>query len=284
MKAMLIVLLGMTFLFPPPNIGTRTSQTAGLAAPQTSAQKAAMDELNEAARYYREGNFAEAQEHAERALALDPLSETAPILIARTIHAQYHPEDLKETNLTKAREAIAAYKRILARNPHDEEAYTAVGNLYLALKEDELFRQWVFQRAIDPTFSAEKRAADFVSLASRHWFCSFEITELPANQTTVSQRSSRVTRYTKPKNLAEFKKAQDCADHGLAFIDSAIALNPASEAAWVFKMNLLREMSKLAEMDRKLALKDRYDKQAVVARRTTEELAKKRQNSSATKP
>jgi hypothetical protein len=47
----------------------------------------AKNELNEAARAYREGNFEEAERYSRRALELDPDSKTAPAFIARTIHA-----------------------------------------------------------------------------------------------------------------------------------------------------------------------------------------------------
>ena len=51
----------------------------------------AKNELNEAARAYREGHFVEAEQHARSALDLDPDNKTAPLFIARTIHAQYRP-------------------------------------------------------------------------------------------------------------------------------------------------------------------------------------------------
>ena len=80
------------------------------------------EELDAAARVFREGNFAQAQLHSERALQLDPQNKTAPYFVARTIHAQYKPGDQSAENVAKAREAIAAYKRILERVPADEEA------------------------------------------------------------------------------------------------------------------------------------------------------------------
>src|SRR5882724_12069313 len=74
----------------------------------------AKNELNEAARTYREGHFDEAEQHAKRALELDPDSKTAPSFIARTIHAQYRPGVQSPENVAKANEAIQAYQQILA--------------------------------------------------------------------------------------------------------------------------------------------------------------------------
>src|ERR1700752_1296523 len=126
--------------------------TIALAAPllaQDPPVTEAMRELNEAARAYREGNFAEAQARFEKGVLLDPQSRTASYFVARTIHAQYKPGDATLENAAKARAAIIAYQRILEREPENEEAYKAVAYLYGALKEDALQREWIFQRAIN---------------------------------------------------------------------------------------------------------------------------------------
>lgn len=288
MKPILIApVLGITFLFAvaAQDTATHPSQTTGQTAQLTPAQQEAMDELNEAARSYREGHFAEAEQHSEKALALDPLSKTAPLFIARTIHAQYKPGDQNEANILKAREAIDAYKRILAGDPQNEEAHKAVAYLYAAVKEDELLRQWLFQRAVDPTFSADKRAEAFVVLASKEWDCSFKITELPTNKiVTILQRGALKVEYIKPKDPAEFEKARQCAANGLALVESAIGLAPDNESAWSYKTNLLLELSRLAEMDKNLLLKAEYEKQYEAAQNTTFELSKGRQNDATAKP
>jgi hypothetical protein len=76
----------------------------------------AKNELNEAARSYRESHFDEAEQHSRRALELDPGNKTAPLFIARTIHAQYRTGVTTPENLAKANEAIAAYKKSLQEN------------------------------------------------------------------------------------------------------------------------------------------------------------------------
>src|SRR5688572_32211024 len=86
----------------------------------------AKNQLNEAARAYREGRFPEAEQHSRQAADLDPNNKTAPMFIARTIHAQYRPGVLSPENLAKANEAIEAYQRLLSQNPNDDEAYKAI--------------------------------------------------------------------------------------------------------------------------------------------------------------
>src|SRR5712692_9163140 len=77
----------------------------------------AKNELNEAARSYKEGHFAEAEQHSRKALDLDPNNKTAPSFVARTIHSQYKPGVDTPENLAKAHEAIDAYQRILQKDP-----------------------------------------------------------------------------------------------------------------------------------------------------------------------
>src|ERR1044072_7755412 len=86
----------------------------------------AKNQLNEAARAYREGRFPEAEQHSREAAELDPDNKTAPMFIARTIHAQYRPGVQDPKNIALAQQAITAYQAILQKNPKDEEAYKAV--------------------------------------------------------------------------------------------------------------------------------------------------------------
>src|SRR6185295_7175121 len=129
------------------------------------------NQLNEAARAYREGRFVEAEQHSREAAALDPDNKTAPMFIARTIHMQYRPGVQSPDNIKKAQEAIEAYQTILAQNPKDEEAYKAVAYLYGAIKEDDKLRKWISDRAASDQAEPEKRAEAYVVLASKDWDC-----------------------------------------------------------------------------------------------------------------
>src|SRR5499433_4288094 len=75
----------------------------------------AKNQLNEAAKAYREGHFPEAEQHSRRAAELDPNNKTAPMFIARTIHAQYRPGVQSADNIAKAQEAIDAYQELLEK-------------------------------------------------------------------------------------------------------------------------------------------------------------------------
>jgi tetratricopeptide (TPR) repeat protein len=233
------------------------------------------NQLNEAARAYREGRFPEAEQHSREAAALDPDNKTAPMFIARTIHAQYRPGVQTPENIAKAQAAIEAYQQILAKNPQDDEAYKAIAYLYGAIKEDAKLKQWISSRAADDSADPEKRAEAYVVLASRDWDCSFKITELPTNKTTtIDQATNKATvSYKKPSDPKEFNQAQMCVKQGLAEAENAIKFDPNNESAWSYKTNLLLEASKLAEMDGQTEQKAQYQKDYEAALKRTTELS-----------
>jgi tetratricopeptide (TPR) repeat protein len=233
------------------------------------------NQLNEAARAYREGRFPEAEQHSREAAQLDPNNKTAPMFIARTIHAQYRPGVQTPENIQKAQQAIEAYQKILDKNPQDEEAYKAIAYLYGAIKEDGKLRDWITARASSDTAEPAKRAEAFVVLASKDWDCSFKITELPTNKiTTVDPTNNKATvSYKKPADPKDFNQAQQCVKQGLAEAENAIKFDPNNESAWSYKTNLLLEASKLAEMDGQAEQKANYQKEYEAALKRTMELS-----------
>ena len=235
------------------------------------------NELNECARAYREGHFAEAEQHAKRALELDPNNKTAPSFIARTIHAQYKPGVDAPENQQIAREAINAYKQLLAIDPTNDEAYKAIAALLGAIKQDNEQRDWILQRANQESVDPVKRAEAFTVLASKQWDCSYKITELPENQQKVTQNGRVLLTYKKPKNPEDYNTALQCATLGLEYANKAISLDPNNESAWSYKTNLLLELGKLAEMDGKPDQAADYRKQAAEAQQETTRLNEAKQ-------
>ena len=236
----------------------------------------AKNELNETARSYREGRFEEAEQHAKRALYLDPDSKTAPIFIARVIHQQYKPGVDQPDNIQKAHEAIDAYKRVLEKDPGNEEAYKAISVLYAAIKDDENLRHWILARANDPNMPGEKRAEAYAILAGKDWDCSFKVTELPDVKVTSNEGGNPKVTYTKPKVQKDFERIQACVVRGLEEAETAIKYDPYNESAWSYKTNLLLEMAKFADMNHDEAKKTQYQKQAQEAGKRALALADER--------
>lgn len=246
----------------------------------------AKNEINEAARAFREGHFAEAEQHSKRALELDPDQKNAPFFIARTIHSQFKPGVETEENKAKAREAIDAYKKILDKDPNSDEAYKAIAALLGPLKEDVNHnpdpqgqegkgqRDWITARAQNTNVKPEQRAEAYTVLASKDWDCSYKITELPANKQTATKDGKPVIVYQKPKDQKEYDDIRMCVTRGLEEANSAIQNDANNESAWSYKTNLLLEAAKLAEMDGKADQKAEYQKQAEAAQKQTTEISK----------
>ncbi|MBA2339278.1 MAG: tetratricopeptide repeat protein [Pyrinomonadaceae bacterium] len=227
----------------------------------------AKSELNDGALAYRSGDYAQAQQHFERAIALDPDQKNAPLFRARSIEQQS-----RGGNDAKAREAITAYQDILKNDPNSEEAYNGIARMYRVLKDDKALREWVTMRANDNNAPIEKRALALTFLASEKRKCSNDITEKTENKQTVTKGNKTVIEFKKPKDPAEFETAQRCVSEGLEFANRAISVDANSEAAFAAKANLLREASRLAEMEGDQAKKADLDRQFEESNRRYEQL------------
>jgi hypothetical protein len=239
----------------------------------------AKNELNETAKAYKEGHFDVAEQHAKRALALDPTNQTAPIFIARVIHQQYKPGVDQADNIQRARDAIQAYQRVLEKPTGEQqadEAYKAISVLYSAIKDDENLRSWIMKRASDASQPNDKRAEAYAILAGKDWDCSFRVTEQPDVKTTATEGGSAKVTYKKPANQKDFENIQKCVVRGLEEAETAIKFDANNESAWSYKTNLLLEAAKQAEMDGKPDQKAAYEKQAQTAQIRASQLAEER--------
>lgn len=255
----------------PPGSNNQSAQEAGDRA------RRALEELQEAARLYRDGDFAGAQRHSESALELDPAQPNAPFFIARSIHAQYRVGIFTPENISKAHEAIAAYRRVFDRWPNNDEAFNAIAFLYGAINEKENQLEWVKRRALDSSVALEKRAEAYVFLAYKDWECSYRITEDKENQyALVGAKGQKTVRFKMPQNREDFDTAMLCTTRGLEEVETALALDPDNEKAWGYKGNLLYEAQKLAEMEGNLKRARRFWREGEAARKRTSELTKKR--------
>ena len=220
----------------------------------------AKNALNEGARAYRDGRFADAEEKFRDAFNLDPSQKNAPLFIARAVQQQFKPGVTTPENLALGERAVAAYQEILNRDPANDDAYKAIIFLYTQMKNEEKVNQLLSQRASSgPTGTAKAEALTI--LASKQWQCSYDITEQKENKTTENKPDKILIHYRKPANQADFDKTQQCTTEGLKLAEQATSLDPNNPNAWSYKANLLRERSKLAEMAGDATAKADYDKQ-----------------------
>lgn len=224
------------------------------AANAQTAREAAAKELLAGARAYREGRFAEAEQRFRQALELDPSQKNAPLFIARAIQQQYKHGDTSPENVATGERAVAAYQDILNRDPQDEDAYKAMVFLYGKLGRWDRVEDVLSMRANDPAVSAEKRAEALVILASRRWQCSYDVTGPEEKWTGATRRRPRI-------DAGDLIKARQCVDEGMAFIEQSVSLDPKGPLVWAYKAHLVREASKLAEVEGDAGRKADYDMQ-----------------------
>jgi TonB family protein len=227
---------------------------------QANAQEA-RKELDLGARAYRAGRYAEAEQRFRHALELDPEGKNTRVFIARAVQQQYKPGGTTPENVAAGERAVAAYQEILNREPGNEDAYKAVVFLYTQMKNEEKVRELLLQRANDPSLPNDRRSEAFVILASKHWQCSYDVTEQKDNKKTEEKENKILFHYKMPADQGDFIRARQCMTEGMQLAEQAVALSPKNSNAWSYKANLLREAAKLAEMEGDAGQQAEYTRQ-----------------------
>ncbi len=242
-------------------LGTPTRGALGSEGSAPSVDSArAQQEMRQGAEAIRARKYGEAEEHYRNALKLDPSQRGASLFLARSIRAQYKPGIDDPQNVAKAREAISIYERALQIDPNQDEAFTAVAELYGALKDEPKQRDWLLKRATSQRISKEKRSAAYRQLADLDLAC------------------ARSTAAVEPV------AADRCAARGVESIGEAIALNGDSEAALAQKAQLLHQRAKLAEGQGSSTQQSTYEKQALAAEKRIAELREEARKKSESLP
>lgn len=236
----------------------------------------AKNALNEGARAYRDGRFADAEQKFRYSYELDSTQKNAPLFIARAVQQQYKPGVQAPENLAVGAKAVAAYQDIFQKDPENEDAYKAIVFLYGQMKNDDKVQQLLRERATAGP-SPAKRAEALVILSSKQWQCSYDVTEQKDNQSKEEKGGKVLIHFKKPANQADFDKANTCATEGLKLAEQAVSLDANNANAWTQKANLLREKAKLSEMDGNTQAKDEFENQAKAARETQAKLAQEAQ-------
>jgi hypothetical protein len=247
----------------------------------------AKNALNEGARAYKDGRFADAEEKFRTAHDLDPTQKNASIFIARAVQQQYKPGVTTPENIAVGERAVAEYDKILKENPGNEDAYKAIVFLYGQMKRDDKVNQLLMERAGSGP-NPKAKAEALTILASKQWQCSYDVTEQKENKTTENKPDKILIHYKKPANQADFDKAMQCTTEGLKLAEQATSIDPENPNAWSYKANILREKAKLAEMAGDAKAKEDFDKQYTAALDTQKRLAaadaKKKEEEAAKSP
>jgi tetratricopeptide (TPR) repeat protein len=219
----------------------------------SSDQVNAKSEFKEGTAAFKAKQYNRAQKHFEKALQLDPSQKNVHFLLARAIHAQFKPDIQTAENISKAREAIAAYEKTLEINPNQEESFGAIISIYRDLNDEQKEREWLLKHAEMESVSREKRVASYISLVDKDWKCSNAITEQNSNK--------------------DLDAAKQCAQRGLDVVEKAMALSPKNEDVWRYKEQLLTQMAKVAKLKGQIKEYEDYERQAAQAKKQHAELS-----------
>jgi hypothetical protein len=141
-------------------------------------------------------------------------------------------------------------------DPNQDEAFTAVADLYGALNDESKQRDWILKRAQSEQISEQRRASAYRRLADLDAAC--------ARRAATADRA----------------EADRCAARGLDSVAKAIALNGESEGALTQKAQLLRERAKLAQSQGSSEQPRAYEGQAAASEKRIAELRDEERNKS----
>jgi hypothetical protein len=215
----------------------------------------------------------------ERLLQTDPANLDARKVLLGILAAQIKPGDTSPENIALIRKAIDAYKEVLPNPQLTADEKRRIDSflmfLYGRISRDEQ-RKELERRAVDPTRTAKDRSELYTVLAGQSWDCSYKITDLPEVKLMVVKGNNATVIYKKPAAQKDFESAQACVKRGLDEAETALKLDPDNESAWSYKMNLLLEAAKLAEMEGDSIHKAAYRKQSDEANKVLSDMAAKR--------
>ncbi len=247
----------------------------------------ARKDLVDGSNAYKDRKFPEAERLFRAAVSRDPKGEsiegqTAQLFLARTLHSQYIGD---RQNKGLAESAIAEYQKSLALNQNDQSSYKAIASLYENLQKTDEWLDWVTKRSQNTSIPPEQRAEALTSLASKKNSCANDISDTEATKKKTTKDGKPAYAFVKPASVEDYEKMKKCIGEGMQLIDQAVALevdkvkNAKSidirglkdnellptqdllkvfESARSYKMSLLIQSMRLAEMDGRTPDRDSF--------------------------
>lgn len=251
---------------------------------------------------YKGRKFALAEELFREAAARDPEGttpegRTAQLFLARTLHSIYIG-DRKQT--AKAEEAINEYHKAIKADVNDQNSYKAIASLYTELGKTDDWEKWVNERANNEAVAPQYRTEALISLTAKQNSCAAEITDTEATKKTVQVDGKDAFQFVKPASEEDFNRLKGCVAKGTELVDKAMALEPADvnnfiaadvsgltdaqlssnqsmlkiyESAQSYKVSLLVQAARLAEMEGNNEKRDQIRKQSEEGKERLEKLS-----------
>jgi Tfp pilus assembly protein PilF len=114
----------------------------------TSCEKLkARDNLNKGVQAYKSAQYSQAVERFETAVKLDPNFPTARLYLAMAYYSQYIPGAESPENQQMADRALAEFQKVLEQKPNDDVATQSIASLYYNQKKYDQAEEW-YKKAI----------------------------------------------------------------------------------------------------------------------------------------
>ena len=107
----------------------------------------ARDNLNKGVQAYKNAQYAQAVERFEEAVRLDPNFPTARLYLAMAYYSQYIPGAESPENQQMADRALAEFQKVLEQKPNDDVATKSIASLYYNEKKWDQAEEW-YKKAI----------------------------------------------------------------------------------------------------------------------------------------
>jgi tetratricopeptide (TPR) repeat protein len=101
------------------------------------AQSTAVAELSLGVEAYKQSKYAEAIQHFQRAVSLDPENQNAHMYLATAYAQQYLPGVEADNNNRLGEQAIEQYKAVLELDPKNINSVKGLASMYLQIKQSE---------------------------------------------------------------------------------------------------------------------------------------------------
>jgi tetratricopeptide (TPR) repeat protein len=208
----------------------------------------ARDQLNKGVGAYTNAQYAEAVEHFNEAVDLDPEFQTARLYLATAYMSQYIPGAESPENIEMAQKANEEFLKVLERDPKNTVAIASIASLYFHQKKFDEAEEWNKKLiAVDPNY---KEA--YYTLGVIAWTRTFQVrmearAELGMKPEDPGPlKDKKVREEVRDKNLA-------IVNSGLEYLEKAIQIDPEYDDAMAYLNLLYREKADLMDT------KEEYD-------------------------
>jgi len=213
----------------------------------------ARDQLNRGVAQFKSAKYAEAVEHFERAVELDPEFPTARLYLATAYMSQYIPGAESPENIKNAKAANDNFLKVLQQDPKNQVAIMSLASLHYneaqgtqkledkLLKLDEA-KTW-YQRLVD--IDPKNKEAHY-SLGVIAWAKWYPALMQARNKLGMKPEDPGPLKDAK---LREELKTQysDMIDDGIKHLQAALQIDPEYDDAMAYMNLLIRERADLRD-------------------------------------